>query len=465
VLSTTHRRSKDATLRWTTCLLGLLLILAARPLSAEAGDDPLGAGGYPTPAPKTAPLGAFEGPLQMPSASQKATDVNPAALEKYTKKYDIGLAEATRRLLLQTKVHDLEDQLVNALGDGYAQNWFDNAAGKQVVAIGPDGDPVKAAKTLTGLGYAEDEFEVVRVGFGYRDVPSAFRGVAERARAAVGRANFELAMEPRKLVVTMKSKAALNQTAASAIAAAAARLPVEIRHDDSLPAKGDACGGGYCSPHLAGAAWYGPNGACTQGFLSNAGGGWYFMSAGHCVAGAWSPPAGNGQRWNTCAEWSSNCGGAGGYWAAGYYQNYAEDMGIHQFSGPEPGHTVIPLWAGWVNWWNSSVTTLHAAQNPQIGSYICLNGITSGSQCGYVGATNTSPYYSSPGSVTLAGMIRVDQVCALGGDSGGPWTFASSPTAAAIHSGSSGGGCPRSAYVTAVGTISSVMGVTVTIGG
>jgi hypothetical protein len=39
------------------------------------------------------------------------------------------------------------------------------------------------------------------------------------------------------------------------------------------------------------------------------------------------------------AAGNASCGSGGGYWATGYYQNYAEDMGLHQWTGPLPGLT------------------------------------------------------------------------------------------------------------------------------
>jgi hypothetical protein len=159
---------------------------------------------------------------------------------------------------------------------------------------------------------------------------------------------------------------------------------------------------------------------------------------------------------------NASCGSGGGYWATGYYQNYAEDMGLHQWTGPLPGLTPLPIFDGFINWWNGGISLLTGVQNPQVGDYVCLNGITTGSGCSYVSATNVTVTYT--GGTTLAGMVRMDGACTLPGDSGGPWTMAWVTKATMINSG--GVLCNyagHNAYATVVGTISSVLGVSVMI--
>jgi streptogrisin C len=453
-----HRTSRVAATS-TLCLLACLLLFSALASGHAVADvTAVGLGGYPAPAPKTTPLGALQTPLQL-KAPNAAAAISPAAVDQYVKTYNVNRAEAVRRMLLQTKVKDLEGKLVAALGDSYAQNWFDNDTGKQVVAVGPGGDTAKAAAALESLGYSSEDIKVARVPFGYRDMGAALDEVGKRATSALGRGGFELAIEPGRLVL----RTTADDPPSESLAEGAGRAPIQIHRGVNDVARPESCSFPYCNPHVAGTYWYGPGGGCTQGFLSTAGGGYYYMSAGHCVAGS-SPVAGNGTRWNSCGPGPSDCEGAGGYWASGYYQTGAEDMGIHQWTGPtsSPGVWALSIHPGFANWWNSQITTITGAQNPQVGSYLCYNGSTTGSSCGTVAAVNQSVTYQY--GPTVAGMIAIDGACTQPGDSGGPWTYANVAWAAAIHSGGTIGGCPKRSYAAVVGTISSVMGVSIVTG-
>jgi hypothetical protein len=61
------------------------------------------------------------------------------AVDEYRQDYDVSREEAERRLALQGQVDDLREKLIDRLGDGFSEVYFDNTDGMHVVAISSRG--------------------------------------------------------------------------------------------------------------------------------------------------------------------------------------------------------------------------------------------------------------------------------------------------------------------------------------
>ncbi|MGC4110149.1 MAG: S1 family peptidase [Nocardioides sp.] len=151
----------------------------------------------------------------------------------------------------------------------------------------------------------------------------------------------------------------------------------------------------------AGQAIYGGQYRCSLGFNVTDGSSYYFLTAGHCGADA--------SDWYTDGAHTNPIGPTLDYSFPG------NDYAIVQYTNSSESHP-----GGWT------------AGNAYVGETVTRTGSTTGTHSGTVEALNVSVSYPEG---TVSGLIETD-VCAEGGDSGGPLYDGS--TALGLTSGGSG---------------------------
>jgi streptogrisin C len=152
-------------------------------------------------------------------------------------------------------------------------------------------------------------------------------------------------------------------------------------------------------------------GRCSVGFNAVSGNTRYIITAGHCtkLGGTWAGPDGT----------------AIGPVAKSSFPGY--DFGIVEVASGSWEQTREV-------YTDSGYLTVTGTEPAAIGTSVCRSGATSGYHCGRVEAINETVNYGS-GDV-VRGLTRTD-ICAEGGDSGGP--FISGTQAQGTLSGGSGG--------------------------
>jgi hypothetical protein len=387
--------------------------------------------------------------------TEKAPEVVGPAIDYYVKAYDVSRAEAVRRLTLQVKSLGDLNALRAAVGDR-GRLRFDNERGRLVVdAVGDD--VVQAAQAeFERLGYAPDEYAVEPARHTLAELEDGLDATREALADTLASGQISLGIEDGGVLVAptreLPPDTAAHVRRVARDVGAQQGVPVTVKAESSPTPSTTACSNPYCDQAVGGVKW-GPIG-CSLGFYAGvapSGGGSYFLTAGHCIAGLLTP---NVSRWWTCNTGGVSCG-VGGYVISGYYNGL--DSGALQVDSFAFG-----LYPGWVNWWNNGVTHLVASANPIVGYTICHNGYASGSvgfsPCGTVTDTN---WAFTQGTTPLSGMTKVQGMCANGGDSGGPVTYASWAYAAGLENG--GFTCPNSVDNGAVEPIARALSATATV--
>jgi streptogrisin B len=178
-----------------------------------------------------------------------------------------------------------------------------------------------------------------------------------------------------KVVVTVDRTVSKSEVATIKRSTGDARSSLVIRHT-----------AGTFRPYLSrGAAIYGGQYRCSLGFNVRSGSTYYFLTAGHCgqVAGTWY----------TNASHSTLIGPTVGYSFPG------NDYALVQYTNTSLSHP-----GGFT------------AANAYLGEHVTRTGSTTGTHTGTVTGLNATVRYAEG---TVSGLIQTN-VCAEGGDSGGP---------------------------------------------
>ncbi|WP_328340334.1 S1 family peptidase [Micromonospora sp. NBC_00421] len=187
-----------------------------------------------------------------------------------------------------------------------------------------------------------------------------------------------------------------------ALRAAAVRAGGELRHEP-----------GRLRILIAGGqAVYGGGARCTLGANVHSGSTYYFLTAGHCTAGATTWYADGGQ--------SSVLGSRVG---SSFPTN---DYGLVRYTGTVSHPSAVYTYPG--------LLTVNGVGTAYVGQAVCRSGSTTGVRCGTVTGLNQTVNYAE-GSVS--GLIRTN-ICAEPGDSGGPLYVAGTGLILGILSGGSG---------------------------
>ncbi len=428
-------------------LLDLSLLLLLTWTGPGAGT----AGATPAVAPPPGASSAFSLALP-PSAPMPPPSREPMRQTEvgyYVERYGVDEAEARRRLDLQRRVRDLDQKLIGSLGRGFAQVWFDNDKGHFVVAVSPTGSEGVAARVMADLGLEGSRIE--RRPFNHEQLAASLAALTERLQEETRAGQVAVGMTAGGLEVRVAAGASTRARSevSAAVKQSAVAPVVTYRPELSLTqSPAAACTFPYCDTLMAGIrTWSGVG--CTAAFYvgSPVDGRPFMLTAGHCVSG--------GRGWYTCLP-----GGGACYWAGtevgGYYGGGGGDGGVLRVDYSTPYYQYWSIYPGWVNWWNTGISTVRASSTTVVGSVVCQNGATTGSACGTVGSTSTAVHYSD--GKYLTGMVRVDGTCINGGDSGGPWTMADREWAVGITSGGTLG-CNATAYFEPIGRALSTLNV------
>lgn len=337
------------------------------------------------------------------------------AAESVAALVEIGLdpATATARLTAARDVGVRGERLTRALGASAAGFWLDLHTGELVVNV-LDG---RAAQAVSLAGARPQP--VSRGG----DVLRGIIRELDRRGGPVGTAwgiddstNQVVVMIPDGAVTQPGIDGLLAAAGAHGDAVRVERVPgsldVDLRGGEAIfnASSGSRCSAGFnVIP-----GWPEP---------SPPDGGSRVLTAGHCTVGFPS--------WRVGSIGGPYLGPTIG---ASFPGN---DYGIIRNDGGQP----LPRT---VNLYNGSSQTITSGGDPYLNRPVCKSGSTTRLTCGRITATNVTVTYASG---TVYGLAR-GNLCANGGDSGGPWF--EGPTAVGLHSGSNRL-CPGTALMQPVG--------------
>lgn len=431
-------------------VVAIALMQAVAASAAEAA-EPAGAAGSPGAA------GPFltepkEVPYAVPPVSEEKVDldvrvsreeaierVNPVAVEAFASEYRVDEKTARERLATQGMVPDVAAVLRLLLGSGYTDTWWDNEAGQLVVLATKPATDAEIAEALTERGLTTDEFRVERVGYGQEELLAAGQEVTGQLEPLFEARQFTTALSGGRVRVTIASTSdARQRERATAISARVSRandaVPVDVTVAEQETIGADppvTCNSGskFCDEIIAGSYYQVTGGGCTFAFPVYWVGRSPFvpsiLTAAHCVNHL--PTVSNVQ---TCR-------------AAGVYNGCLTNVGLtlqYFYGYGRSDWAMIDLYApgffifgGWYNWGPGGATQITSRDwyPPPRGTWVCKNGATSGSSCGQVEAYGAWVNQSGVpgGEPRIVNLIETHNLRFCKGDSGGPVTSASVPSA------------------------------------
>jgi streptogrisin C len=361
----------------------------------------------------------------------------PASVAYLRERYGVPATEAARRLALQESAGPLADRLAADQPDTYGGMWLDQKAGGVLVVAATDPATVRAA--LAGAPDA-GHIRVAAVRHSLRRLTDA---AARLAAALGGTAGEDVVVDARHnalSVLTGGRIAADDSRLTEALAAAGVPATARPRPAGVVP---KACDPRYCAqaPMRGGIRLDVPRddgtvGGCTVGFnIRSRVGGWYVLTAGHCVVG--------GRHQHVDQTWHQFLGpkvpvsveSTTPVLAENAYPN---DYAVMPYQPGALERWQYPGAAGpsLVNYWcpadrtnctsrDVSITGVTPYSAIQTGWVVCATGsgytpksgeeyVDSGAGAGYLPGTRCGEIYDKTG-----GGIDV-HICARPGDSGGP---------------------------------------------
>ncbi|MEV6488502.1 S1 family peptidase [Actinoplanes sp. NPDC051633] len=317
-----------------------------------------------------------------------AGDVAPQLLAAMKRDLGVDGDQARARLQRARWASGVSSTLAVKTGSDYAGAWLtdggmtlkvavtDRAAAKQVAAAGAQ--PVLVERSEQELDAAKEKLDAARSDAG--DLVGWFVSAATN-----------------KVVVQAKKG---DTESAWAFAKAAGLDRDDVAVETAAPAKplADIRGG---DPYIING-----NARCSVGFSVEGG----FVTAGHCGAEG--------------ADTASIQGAAQGEVADSVFPGSA-DMGFVRTDADE---NPLPL----VNDFEGNLLPVAGNTEAPVGAPVCRSGSTTGTFCGVIQAKNQTVVYPEG---AVSGLTQTD-VCAEGGDSGGPWL--SGDQAQGVTSGGSG---------------------------
>ena len=326
-------------------------------------------------------------------ASQSTGGVAPQLLAAMQRDLGVSADQATARIKRAAWASGVAAQLRSASGDSYAGSW-----------LGKDGTTLNIAITDAGLA-------------GKVRAAGATPKLVERSVAQLDRAKKALDAEATKADRDLPGwyvDVAANQVVIQALPGDTEHAE-ELAEDAGLPDEAVKVVVTKAAPKpladVIGAEPYfvnigGGQARCSIGFAVEGG----FVTAGHCGAeGTQTTDRENLDQ---------------GVVVASVFPGTA-DMGVVQTNADV---TLQPF----VNDFDGNALPVGGSTEAPVGAAVCRSGSTTGTFCGTILAKNQTVNYPE-GAVT--GLTRTD-VCAEGGDSGGPWL--SGDQAQGVTSGGSG---------------------------
>lgn len=389
------------------------------------------------PVPAPAPPGSSQ--QTFPAPLQQAAGENEQAVDEYMQDYpDVSRAEAKRRLSLQGKVDDLREKLIDRLGDGFAEVYFDNTDGIHVVAISSRGSRERAEQAMEELGL---QTRVVQRSQDHRQLEASIDALNRKLRERIEQGLVTVGLTAEGIEVLIAGSASADDRAAirEAVKDTPDATVVQTSRPTLKTEPAATCNSTYryCNELLGGIKHHtaNPNLAyCSSAFYAGPASVYdpKMMTAGHCIT------SGGGVKWWSCKATNIYWCPDAGWEANHYYGGHGGDNGIMNFT--QPGNwSIVPGVFDWANLVHRGIT---AVGNPRLGYQLCHYGVRTGASCGTVDGLDVTVNYSKIEGMYEAtvvyGMARVGYICVQPGDSGGPGMMSGGHWAAGIVSG---GGC------------------------
>ncbi|MFI1989270.1 S1 family peptidase [Actinoplanes sp. NPDC020271] len=318
--------------------------------------------------------------------------VSPALLAAMKRDLGLDAAQATTRLNRSKWAGGVTATLAAATGDSYGGAWLASDGNTLKVAV-TDSDAAAVVKKAGAVPVMVKRSEA--------DLDAAKTKLDAKVRTASGLTGWYVDAPTNKLVIVAQPNAATDPVAfAKSVGVPASTVSVKVSKSAPKPLF-DVRG---ADPYFI--SLDGGQARCSIGFSVEGG----FVTAGHC-----GTPGTTTTGFNNEAQ---------GVVKASVFPGDA-DMGFVEVNGDWTPRPVVNDFKG---------NELPVAGNTEapVGAAVCRSGSTTGTFCGTILAKNQTVRYPE-GAVT--GLTRTD-VCAEGGDSGGPWL--SGDQAQGVTSGGSG---------------------------
>jgi hypothetical protein len=373
--------------------------------------------------------------------------------------FGVSTAQAENNIRTQdqaTRVN-IVGQVKAELGSAFAGVWFDNHTGQFVVPIATSlaSSPIVAQPRRAAVGREfaaaalADDYRIEPVEFSRSELASAQVTLNEELAGFFADGGVRTGIDPTRNAITVMVADSADSTTLASIQHLVDRVGVSVnieqRPDEAFNLQPTACTlrNNQCDRPFRGGQqiWStdtpdpnsGIRNTCTAAFRAN---GWegrkFILTAGHCVknvgTGAvnwhWMAshiPSGR-QSIGTTSQW---------HWPG---KDWAKIDATGTFWDVAPWPTILGL----PDWGVHDYPIVGEAK-PYVGQTLCHTGAGSDTTCGIVTEENVTEEYDANGE-KLHGMFEVygNNLCSIGGDSGGP--FFANNIALGILSGG-GDGC------------------------
>jgi streptogrisin D len=273
--------------------------------------------------------------------------------------------------------------------DATTAGTYYNAAGRLVITV-TDPATAKAAEASGAIAQ-----RVTRSG-------AALKSITDTLYATARVAGTSWAVDPATNQVVLSVDSSVTGAALATVESTAKRFSGAVRVEHVA--------GTFSTQAAGGDAIYGGQYRCSLGFNVRSGSTYYFLTAGHCG--------------NIASTWYSNSSHTTVLGSTAGSSFPGNDFAIVRYTNGSTPPGTVDLYG--------SSQDITGAGNATVGQSVRRSGSTTHVHSGTVTAVNATVNYSQG---TVTGLIRTN-VCAEGGDSGGP-LFAGS-TALGLTSGGSG---------------------------
>ncbi|HST32141.1 MAG TPA: S1 family peptidase [Solirubrobacteraceae bacterium] len=408
-----------------------------------------------------------------PSASAERAAANPALSEPLTRegnaqeaalaeRLNLSASQATQDIQVQKAVGNLNASLEEALGDTFAEVWFDPYHGRFDVGVAPSTQPAesKAQAIIDAHGLASvTDYVPVRSTKG--ELEAALHDWTARNRGLLHKQQAETMIDAAANAVRVKISDAADSAERSALRQAAATSDVKVEIE-TVPAallsslKAAALGEcvfklaspeeDFCNPPLVGGVGIFSEGwieggeafyaLCTAGFMAQSKlpesyPDHYLLTAGHCFED--NETTENGKWYSADDEETGTTMGKMAY----HYINSEGDAAFIDMNA----HTTYWKTGNPIEWWpyiytpeqswgpefapeDYPINRVGTNDPPNVQYQVaCHVGWSSGVHCGLTEATNVTASVAYHSGTKEIGNLVENSACATPGDSGGPWIF------------------------------------------
>jgi Repeat of unknown function (DUF346) len=385
--------------------------------------------------------------LSVGMAGGASAETHAPEVEAYQEAFGVSTAAAEQGLAVQHRGTDIVEQLEGILGPEYAGVWFDADSAEFVVPLPPGADRGAAIAALSKTK-VKDDFRIHFVRHEWGELEAAQGQLDEEIkklteRGAVDADTVRTSLDPQtnEIVIAVAANAGDEEIADISRVADGSDVTTEVRQSNAerFQSQLTACSTQFrnCGLPFRGGVEIGyhrDTGNCTAAFRAKGlDGRRYVLTAGHCVA---LPNPGNPVLyWDAWDELEKP------------YLGDAHLLGkLTQFAFPSHDWAKIdatgtdwdkPSWPAMVAYWGvNQEYPIYGEAASYLNQVACHAGMESGSSCGVVKDLHVTEDFEENGTIwTITNLTeaRGEQLCTIGGDSGGPWFAAH--TALGIHTG------------------------------